>query len=50
MVKCSMILINNLSTKMMAYSTDVNTTIARVLDSSHFIIGSETEKIRVTAC
>ena len=38
-----MILINNLSVKMTDYRPDVNTAIARVLDSSHFILGSETE-------
>ncbi len=38
-----MILINNLSTKMANYRHDVNEAIARVLDSSEFILGSETK-------
>jgi aminotransferase EvaB len=38
-----MILINNLSTKMANYQHDVNEAIARVLDSSKFILGSETK-------
>ena len=36
-----MILINNLSSKMANYRHDVNEAIARVLDSSHFTLGSE---------
>lgn len=38
-----MILINNLSTKLTDYRRDVNEAIARVLDSSNFILGSETK-------
>jgi phosphomannomutase len=40
-----MILINNLSTKLTDYRRDVNEAIARVLDSSNFILGSETKTL-----
>ena len=38
-----MILINNLSAKMKDYRRDINEAIARVLNRSNFVLGSETK-------